>query len=99
MAVVHISQAEAIRDFASVLAQVRAGAQVVIEENDATIALVKPAELEAEEAEPGHNEWFRSEVARTLQNDPANRIGEEEAEAMMAEHRRALLLRLHGSAA
>jgi antitoxin (DNA-binding transcriptional repressor) of toxin-antitoxin stability system len=99
MAVVYISEADAIRDFGSVLAQVRAGTEVIIEDQDSTIALVKPAVLEAAEPEPGYDEWFRAKVERTLQNDPANRIREEDAEILMAEHRRAVLLKLHGSAA
>jgi antitoxin (DNA-binding transcriptional repressor) of toxin-antitoxin stability system len=43
MAVIHISEAEAARDFASVLAQVRAGAEVVIESDARPVAIVRPA--------------------------------------------------------
>lgn len=42
MAVIHISEAEATRDFAAVMAHVRAGAQVVIENGSATVAVVRP---------------------------------------------------------
>ncbi len=45
MAVVHISEAEAARDFAGVLARVRDGAEVVIESNDRPVAVIKSPEL------------------------------------------------------
>jgi antitoxin (DNA-binding transcriptional repressor) of toxin-antitoxin stability system len=38
--VIHISEAEAARDFAAVLAQVRAGAEVVIESGTFPVAVV-----------------------------------------------------------
>ena len=41
--VIHISEAEAARDFASLLARVRAGAEVVIEHESQPIAVVYPA--------------------------------------------------------
>lgn len=40
MATIHISEAEAIRDFAGVLARVRAGAEVVIESGAHTVAVL-----------------------------------------------------------
>ena len=43
MALIHISEADAINDFASVLARVRAGEEIVIESNRNPIALVRPA--------------------------------------------------------
>ena len=42
--VIHVSDAEAAGDFASLLARVRAGAEVVIEHNAQPIAVVHPAE-------------------------------------------------------
>ena len=44
MAVIHISEAEAVRDFAGVLARVRAGAEIVIESDARAIAVLRPAE-------------------------------------------------------
>lgn len=41
---IHISEAEAARDFASLLARVRAGAEVIIENNAEPVAVVHPAE-------------------------------------------------------
>ena len=40
MAVIHISEAEAARDFAGLLARVRAGAEVVIEDGSLTVAVL-----------------------------------------------------------
>jgi antitoxin (DNA-binding transcriptional repressor) of toxin-antitoxin stability system len=40
MATIHISEAEAIRDFAGVLARVRAGAEVVIESGAYPVAVL-----------------------------------------------------------
>jgi antitoxin (DNA-binding transcriptional repressor) of toxin-antitoxin stability system len=41
--VVHISDAEALSNFADVLARVRAGAEVVIERDARAVAVVRPA--------------------------------------------------------
>lgn len=42
--VIHISEAEAAGDFASVMNRVRSGAEVVIEENARPVAVVRSAE-------------------------------------------------------
>jgi len=42
--VIRISEAEAARDFASLLARVREGAEVVIENDSRPVAVVRPAE-------------------------------------------------------
>ncbi len=42
MAVIHISEGEAARDFAGLLARVRAGAEVVIEDGSVAVAVVHP---------------------------------------------------------
>ena len=42
--VIHISEAEATRNFASVLARVREGAEIVIEIDARPVAVVRPAE-------------------------------------------------------
>ena len=44
MAQLHISEAEAVRDFHAVLARVREGAEVVIEDGNRRVALIKPIE-------------------------------------------------------
>lgn len=43
MAVVHISDAEAVRNFAGLLARVRAGEEIVIESEARPVAIVRPA--------------------------------------------------------
>ena len=43
MATIHISEAEAARDFAGVMAHVRLGAEVVIENETRAVAVVRPA--------------------------------------------------------
>ena len=40
MAVIHISESEAVRDFAGLLARVRAGAEVVIEDGALEVAVI-----------------------------------------------------------
>lgn len=44
MATIHISEAEAARDFAGLLARVRAGAEVVIEDDSRPIAVLRSPE-------------------------------------------------------
>jgi len=41
MAVIHMSEAEAARDFAGGLARVRDGAEIVIESNDRPVAVIR----------------------------------------------------------
>jgi antitoxin (DNA-binding transcriptional repressor) of toxin-antitoxin stability system len=43
MATIHISEAEAARDFAGLLARVRAGAEIVIEDGDAPAVVLRAA--------------------------------------------------------
>ena len=42
--IIHISEAEAARDFAGLLARVRAGGEIVIGDDACPVALVRPAE-------------------------------------------------------
>ncbi|MGA7060195.1 MAG: hypothetical protein WBY69_03180 [Candidatus Acidiferrales bacterium] len=44
--VIHISEEDAASDFASLMASVRAGAEVIIEENARPVAVLHPAEPE-----------------------------------------------------
>jgi antitoxin (DNA-binding transcriptional repressor) of toxin-antitoxin stability system len=43
MATIHISEADAARDFPALMARVRAGAEIVIESNARAVAVVRPA--------------------------------------------------------
>jgi antitoxin (DNA-binding transcriptional repressor) of toxin-antitoxin stability system len=42
--VIHVSEEEAASDFASLMASIRAGAEVIIEENARPIAILRPGE-------------------------------------------------------
>jgi antitoxin (DNA-binding transcriptional repressor) of toxin-antitoxin stability system len=42
MAVIHISESEAARDFAGLMARVRAGAEIVIENGSLAVAVLHP---------------------------------------------------------
>ena len=42
--VIHVSETEAASDFASLMARVRAGAEVVIEQDARPVAVLRPAE-------------------------------------------------------
>lgn len=96
MTVIHISESEAVRGFASVLAHVRAGSEVVIESERAPVAvLVPPAEGGAPDA--GHDAWFRSRVQQAL-DDSRPDASEDEVEAHFARRRAASLLRSTGTA-
>jgi antitoxin (DNA-binding transcriptional repressor) of toxin-antitoxin stability system len=43
MATVHMSEAEVVKDIAAVLAKVRQGAEVIIEEDHRAVAVIKPS--------------------------------------------------------
>ena len=43
MAVVHMSEADVVKDIAAVLARVRQGNEIVIEQNNHPIAVIKPS--------------------------------------------------------
>ena len=43
MATVHMSEVEVVKDIAAVLAKVRQGVEVVIEQNHRAVAVIKPA--------------------------------------------------------
>jgi antitoxin (DNA-binding transcriptional repressor) of toxin-antitoxin stability system len=43
MAVVHMSEAEVVKDIAAVLAKVRQGSEIVIEQGNRPVAVIKPS--------------------------------------------------------
>jgi antitoxin (DNA-binding transcriptional repressor) of toxin-antitoxin stability system len=96
MPVIHISEAEAVRDFAALLAHVRSGSEVVIDsEHTAVALLVPPAEVTA--VDPEHDAWFRERVQQAL-DDPRPDIPSEDVEAHFAKRRAATLLKMAGTA-
>jgi antitoxin (DNA-binding transcriptional repressor) of toxin-antitoxin stability system len=95
MTIIHLSEADAIRDFAAVLAHVRAGAEVVIDNECTPVAVLIPPTEISMDAE--HDAWVRSQIQEAL-DDPRPGIPEEEVEAYFAQRRAASLLRAAGSA-
>ena len=45
MAVLHMSEAEVVKDIAAVLAKVRQGSEIVIEQDHRPVAVIKPSNL------------------------------------------------------
>jgi len=60
---IHVSDAEAARDFAALLAQVRAGAEVIIEHDERPVAVMRPAMPEFDWSECALVEIDRSRVS------------------------------------
>ena len=96
MAVIHISETEAVRDFAKVLAHVRAGSQVIIDSDLAPIAVLVPPAEQAATPEPEHDAWFRSMVQHAL-DDATPDTSSDEVEAHFAQRRAASLLKIASS--
>ncbi len=92
MDVLYISEADTVRDIASLLDKVRSGTEIVIENGDSTFAVLSPpgSRLDGEEPQPRYDEWFRAEVHRAL-DDPRPPIDGEIVEAYFAEKRPAVL--------
>jgi antitoxin (DNA-binding transcriptional repressor) of toxin-antitoxin stability system len=95
MAITYISEADAVRDFAAVLAHVRAGSEVVIEGESAPVAvLIPPTDADSKVAsDPEYDGWFCSQVQEAL-DDPRPGIPNEEVEAEFAQRRAASLLKV-----
>ncbi len=97
MSTIHITEADAIRDPAAMFAHVRAGAEVIIEDENSTFACLVPRAASVAEPEPGYDEWFRAQVQEALDEDPANYIDGEVVEVYFAERKRRTLLKLEES--
>jgi prevent-host-death family protein len=96
MAVIHISETDAVRDFAAVLARVRAGDEVIIDSHSNPIAvLIPPAE---QESQPGseHDRWFRAQVQMALDDDRPS-TDADEVEAHFARRRASASQKIAGS--
>lgn len=82
--VIHISEAEAANDFASLLARVRAGAEIIIEDNDLPVAVPRaPAPVGRTISEC--LAFLPEESAATIDPDFANDV-----EAAIESHREPL---------
>jgi len=83
MAQVHITEAEAARDFHAVLAQVRKGAEIVIDEDDKPVAVLRAFEQPgrtisecialAEQRERGYAITLDPDFAETVEEVVRNR--------------------------
>jgi antitoxin (DNA-binding transcriptional repressor) of toxin-antitoxin stability system len=97
MATIHISEADAVRDFAAVLEHVRSGSEVVIEGDGAAVAVLVPPTEPSAASDPEHDAWFRSEIQHALEDERPGHPAEE-VEARFAARRAASLRRAQGSA-
>jgi antitoxin (DNA-binding transcriptional repressor) of toxin-antitoxin stability system len=89
MATIHISEAEATRDFTGVMARVREGAEIVIDSDSSAVALIRPvpvrggrsisecislAEADQDEVEPVMDAQFAADMDEIIRNrKPADR--------------------------
>jgi antitoxin (DNA-binding transcriptional repressor) of toxin-antitoxin stability system len=74
MDIVHMTEAEVVRDIAAVLAKVRQGSEIVIEQGNRTVAVIKPpkpagrmiseviAELKARGSDAAMDEEFARDI-------------------------------------
>ena len=77
MAILHISEADAIRDFAALLAHVRAGTEVVIEGELTPVAVLVPPLEQNVPLDPEHDAWFRVKVQQALDDARPDTSGED----------------------
>ena len=80
MAVLHMTEAEVVKDIAAVLAQVRQGVEVVVEQDHRAVAVIKPpgppgrmiseviAELKARGSNAAMDEDFARDIERGIQS-------------------------------
>ncbi|HWZ51598.1 MAG TPA: hypothetical protein VNW54_09040 [Granulicella sp.] len=97
LAIIHISEADAVRDFAAVLEQVRSGSEVVIDGDVAAVAVLVPSSEQSAVPEPEHDAWFRAQIQEAL-DDRGPGIPADEVEARFALRRAASLAKFNGSA-
>ena len=88
MAVVHVSEAEAVSNFATLLQQVRDGLEVVIDDGEVEVArIVPPSNFELEE-DPADEAMILARIEQSL-DDPRPPLESEAVEAYFAKRRQA----------
>ena len=97
MAVLHISEADAVRDPAALFEQVRAGNEIVIEGQGSPIATLTPVQSGEPGADPEYDAWSIAKVDDAIA-DTRERIPSETVEAYFEKRRRASALTLLGMA-
>jgi antitoxin (DNA-binding transcriptional repressor) of toxin-antitoxin stability system len=97
MAVLYISEADAVRDPAALFEHVRAGNEIVIEGQDSPLATLSPVQFSEADPDPDYDAWFIAKVDEAL-TDTRPRIPSEVVEAYFEKRRRASALKLLGMA-
>ena len=97
MAIIHISEADAVRDFAKVLAYVRAGSEVIIDSDLTPVAVLVPPAEQSAQSDSGHDAWFRSMVQQSLEDSRPDTSGDE-VESHFAQRRATSLLKIASQA-
>jgi len=97
MPVLHISEADAVRDPAALFDHVRAGNEIVIEGQDAPIATLTPVQFSEPGVDPDYDAWFAAQIDSALA-DTRERIPSVAVEAYFEKRRRASALKLLGMA-
>jgi antitoxin (DNA-binding transcriptional repressor) of toxin-antitoxin stability system len=95
MPVLHISEADAIRDPAALFDQVRAGNEIVIEGQGSPIATLTPTQFTEPGVDLEYDAWFVAKVEEALA-DTREPIPSEVVEAYFEKRRQASALRLLG---
>jgi antitoxin (DNA-binding transcriptional repressor) of toxin-antitoxin stability system len=97
MPVLHISEADVVRDPAALLDQVRAGNEIVIEGQNAPLATLTPVHSDEPGVDLEYDVWFVAQIDEALA-DTRERIPSETVEAYFEKRRRASALKLLGMA-
>jgi len=97
MPVLHISEADVVRDPAGLLDQVRAGNEIVIEGQHAPIATLTPVQCTEPGMDPDYDAWFTGQIDEALA-DTRERIPSAAVEAYFEKRRHASALKLLGMA-
>ena len=88
MAVVYMSEAEAVNNAASIIERVRQGDEVVIHDGAAQVARVVPTKLLESKADPEHDAMVLAKIEQSLA-DPRPPLDGEAVEAYFASRRQA----------
>jgi hypothetical protein len=93
MSTMHITEAEVLQNPAALLAHIRAGVAVVIEDEQQTIGKIYPEAPAEPTGDPAYDAWFIEQIDEALASDPAMDIDGDVVEAHFAERRRLSMLK------
>ena len=94
MPVVHMSEAEAASNFATLLQHVRHGLEVVIEDGQTEIARIIPSAFPEPGEDPAYDSWFADQVQEGLDCDLNTDIDGRSLEAEFVQRRAETLRKL-----